>query len=452
MNNALLQNLMDLLEKHTGLRPPPSNSAHLRRIFSRLSEEYTLSPAEFLNLLKKDANAFQKLLNKVMIGETYFFREEAHFHLLRSHIIPSLWKKDKHIICWSVSCSSGEEAISLAALLAAHNQQGTNGKFTVYASDINTDSLDRLKKGTYPRSSLRRDGNSLHPLLLPHVSSQDDTSITISPQLLKKISVQKINFFRDPLNDIPNGVDIIFFRNTLLYSRHDQRNSILARIVPKLKNDGILFMATSELPFIEHAGLRAKEHNRTHYLQKISTEPEATTHSATTPKTAIAEPAKRQTPPLAPTETAEQPKENSELISKLKECFGAINSGKLDQASKMLDPLLDSYPNQASVMYCFGWYHKAAGNPVAAIEAFDATLDIMPSFWLARFQRSLLRIQEKTSKSARSLQSEFRRCLNDMHSDDQMPDCEFLLEGFHTSYFSHMCTLWVEKLAKEDQL
>lgn len=120
MDERVLNETINYLESYTGLRSPSSNLSHFKRVLVRHAEAAGLSPTRLAAELRLDRAARQRLINEVMIGETYFFREAAQFRLLGECVLGRLARPGAALKCWSVSCSTGEEAVSLAAILEAH--------------------------------------------------------------------------------------------------------------------------------------------------------------------------------------------------------------------------------------------------------------------------------------------------------------------------------------------
>lgn len=480
MDEKVLERVADLLEDYTGLRSPPANRTHLRRALERQARSGGLKPEELLRRIGKDAAERQKLVNAVMIGETYFFREVAQFRLLRSELVPAMLRHRHRLACWSVSCSTGEEAISLAALLDDVRRQVPGLEYQVHATDINTESLERLRAGVYPRSSLRKDGAEYHHLLLErHLSAAEERTVTISETLIRRITSRHLNFFRDDLGVIPEELDFIFFRNTLLYATAEKRREIIARITTRLKPGGYLFLATSELPFVVHPELVLRDFGGVYALQRFSpgeSERPATrdakgargTRGASKRETApairsggprkitsheVLECLNRQGPEMA--ENAPGEPEATTVVARLvAECYGAINADQLDRAATVADELCAAAEETALAFFCAGWVHYVAGNRTEAVHAFDRALSLEESFWPARFYRASLNAGTlDTVGVRRAARREFERCITaiEEHESSGLSDrYAYLLEGFSPAYFHRMCSRWITKTTDKE--
>ena len=120
--------IASLATARAGLAFPDSRigtaEATIRRAMTR---EGVLDAALYLELVTKNAQAFEALLAELTVGETYFFRQRAHFDLIRTHILPDLRQRlgARHIVrVWSAGSASGEEAYTLAITLTEANVDG----------------------------------------------------------------------------------------------------------------------------------------------------------------------------------------------------------------------------------------------------------------------------------------------------------------------------------------
>jgi chemotaxis protein methyltransferase CheR len=92
---------------------------------------------------------FDDLVGELSVGETYFFREPAHFAFLGSEVLPDVQRRrgNTHTIrIWSAGCASGEEAYSLAILL---DQAGLAERVHLLATDMSRAALARMRQGAY---------------------------------------------------------------------------------------------------------------------------------------------------------------------------------------------------------------------------------------------------------------------------------------------------------------
>ena len=407
MDEPFLAAAAAALESLTGLRSPEANRAHFRRVLLKHAVSVGLSPERYAESLAGDETALRHLVNAVTIGETYFFREAAQFKLLRDHIVPRLRRPATILRCWSASCSTGEEAVSMAALLDECLASQDGAGFEVHATDINDEALGRLRSGVFPPSSLRRDGEELHSSLERHIVGRDRQSLTIGPSLLSSILVRRLNLYRDPLDEIPEGLDFIFLRNTLLYMSQEKRETIVDRVASKLREGGILFLATSEIPFIHRDGLRLEERDRVYFLVREPKRPGPAVADGPVPGVSIRH---------------------------------VMGSGVEPQGTRDTAGSFDI----ALARYEEGRLQEAAGDTLSAAEEFRLALEADSLFWPARFRGACL----EAAHSRRRARREFEGCMTDIDGMDAVhrERLAAVLDDFNSAYFRRMCERWIERL------
>lgn len=239
---------ISLLTMGTGIIPRSSHRAGIQTYIEKKIAEKNISVSEFKLKLQSDKNLFTEFINESTVNETYFFREEKQFALLKERYFP-MWKAmfpSVPIKIWSAACSYGEEAYSLAVLAKV-----CGIKAFVTASDINSEVLDHCNKGVFWESSIRSvDGFSFKNLLLPYRTNEG--KIVFPDEIKSCIQTRKINLAKidSPLGDanLPKNQNIIFIRNVFIYFSQELRIRILNSIVDKcLAEGGILFVSMSEI-------------------------------------------------------------------------------------------------------------------------------------------------------------------------------------------------------------
>jgi chemotaxis methyl-accepting protein methylase len=470
MDERFVDQAVDYVESFTGLRSPDSNRAHFRRTLLGQALAAGIPPERLAAELSFDAGLRQRFLNAVMIGETYFFREASQFRLLRDTLARRWAGAERKLRCWSVSCSTGEEAVSLAAVLDELKRGRGGPEYEVHASDINDTALECLRGGVFPRTSLRRDGREFHDTLLRrHVISEDETGLTLDPALLARISIHHLNFFRDPLDAIPDELDIVFFRNTLLYVALDKREFIVDRIVPKLREGGLLFLATSELPFVKRADLRLEKADHAYVLVRERADRargSATLASAARGDGGGPEPLGSPGPGGANAQATtdavldflnggesalagSRGGADADFARLVASLFAALGSGRRDEAADILGALeAASGPGvEPLARYCAGRFHASTDDSERARAEFELALQADGTFWPARFYLA----SHSAPSSRRKARREFERCLAAIEADTKSRGERFacLLEGFNSAYFRRMCVRWIQKLAED---
>src|SRR5438128_2279334 len=103
---------------------------------------------------RRGAGELAELVESLRVGETRFFRHEPQVDAVVAHVLP-LWKKQGKTSprVWSAGCASGEEAYTLALVLAGEMPAPAFSP-SIYASDVSKEALAFAARGTYPRSAI----------------------------------------------------------------------------------------------------------------------------------------------------------------------------------------------------------------------------------------------------------------------------------------------------------
>lgn len=217
-------------------------STVLRRIQRRLSAVKRETLFDYLDYLKDNKEEAQNLYNDILIGVTEFFRDKDTFALLREFLEKHLEKKEQgeEIRFWSIGCSTGEEAYTLAILLCEIlGEKVSKYKIKIFATDIDDESLKIARAGVYADTSL---------LNVPKEYVQRYFMIVKNHFEVKK-SIRELVVFskHNIVSDSPFlRLDFISCRNMLIYFNQNLQDRFFPIVHYALKQDGILFLGKSE--------------------------------------------------------------------------------------------------------------------------------------------------------------------------------------------------------------
>jgi two-component system, chemotaxis family, CheB/CheR fusion protein len=214
-----------------------------RRITRRMLLSRKNSLDEYAKFLAADGKELAALYADMLISVTSFFRDAEAFEALRKVVIPKLLseKRGGVLRIWTLGCSSGQEAYSLAMmLLEAIEQQGDRAvKIQIFGTDLNEALLNKARHGLYPKSIVQE----------------------ISPERLRKFFIEEDGGYRiikglreicifarqDLLADPPfSRMDLVSCRNVLIYIEPTAQKRILPMLHYALKPEGFLFLGASE--------------------------------------------------------------------------------------------------------------------------------------------------------------------------------------------------------------
>ena len=111
-----------------------------RRIRRRMEFRQIPEISDYVAIVSGDQGELELLYKDLLIGVTEFFRDKQAFQFLEQEVIPRLFanlNRGEDLRVWSAACATGEEAYSLAILVAEKaDELGFTGKVTVFATDV----------------------------------------------------------------------------------------------------------------------------------------------------------------------------------------------------------------------------------------------------------------------------------------------------------------------------
>ena len=245
-NDSVLKKIFVLLRNHTShdfsqYKPSTIN----RRIERRLAVHHIQDLSNYVRFLQRTPIELDALFYDLLIGVTHFFRDAQAFMDLEKHVIPKLFtdaSSDKVIRVWSVGCSTGEEAYSIAILLREHMELiKKDYRVQLFATDIDKRAIATARTGRYP-ASIARDISEER--LQRFFSLESDGS---AYRIHKVIRDMLIFSEQDVIKDPPfSKLDLLCCRNLLIYLNPELQDKLVSLFHFSLRPDGVLMLGTSE--------------------------------------------------------------------------------------------------------------------------------------------------------------------------------------------------------------
>jgi chemotaxis protein methyltransferase CheR len=199
---------------------------------------------EYLELLSQaqDGGEFQVAIDLLTTNETYFFREPAHFELLEREISQA---KIRAPAIWSAASSFGDEAFSVAMLLADLQQQGRVGPdWSILATDISDRVLQSAVQAIYPEDRLRHVSPARLRRHVLRGEGESAGTVQMNPRLRERVRFGQLNLC-SAIEDL-GPFDAVFLRNVLIYFDPPTKSAVVDRVLSQLRPGGLFFIGTAE--------------------------------------------------------------------------------------------------------------------------------------------------------------------------------------------------------------
>ena len=436
----------------------------------------------YLRLLVKDSAEYDGFIDAVTINETYFFREEKHFRILHDYVLPELIRLPELTLSfWSAACSTGEEAVSIALTAEDALSDFPGRSFTVHASDLSAQALKVLKSGVYGANSFREDGRFFSTLVKERLI---DTGAgkAVPKNIAERIIPFHFNLGNDSYSEVNQTFHVVFLRNTLLYMAEKTRFEVLGKIAGKLRENGFLFLSSTEIPLLSHPELTLGEKDGVYFFRKSQAGPAADSGALLRRlNEAIELAATSSQPPRKPDAagTDEGTAKGSGLktvpIEKVLQSAGRILRNPLYAAKdaeehraalQYLDAILrltesdtagataalrnigSGYSDNEVFRYLQGNLHLMLRDEKTAEDLFRKSLAKNPRFWPARFALGMLLKNRRDARSER----EFALCAEHIEAYIESGGTTYrvLLEDFDAKYFLNICRKRLERIRSEE--
>jgi two-component system, chemotaxis family, CheB/CheR fusion protein len=268
-DSAELASLLEYLKTHRGFDFNGYKRTSLERRFrKRMDAVGAGAYGEYEDYLQVHPDEFKDLFDTILINVTGFFRDQPAWDFLAEDVIPKLLEdtpSTQPIRVWSAACASGEEAYSVAMLLAeALGEDEFRQRVKIYATDVDEDALAEARHGAFSARAVKPVPAELREKYFDR-GEQD--------YLFRSDLRRSVIFGRNDLvQDAPiSRVDLLISRNALIYFTSEAQARILSRFHFSLRDPGFLFLGKSET-LTAHADRFAPYNLKWRFYKKIPRE------------------------------------------------------------------------------------------------------------------------------------------------------------------------------------
>ncbi len=186
----------------------------------------------------------REVVEAMTTNESFFFRDDKPFLHFRSQALPRLIAArppGSTLRIWSAASSSGQEAYSLAMILAESTATLAGRKVEIVGTDIARDQLNRAREGVYSQFEVQR---GLPVQMLMRYFKKDESSWRIAEAIRSMVQFREYNLLSD-LRAL-GRFDIVFCRNVLIYFDQPTKGRVLDAVAAQMPPDGMLYLGGAE--------------------------------------------------------------------------------------------------------------------------------------------------------------------------------------------------------------
>lgn len=238
----------EIIYTKTGMRFDDSRRSYVeKRVLDRIAATDERDAAQYLARLRfeRSGSELQALINALTVNETYFFREDYQMQCLTTSLLPEVLRDSRRrsLRIWSLPCSTGEEAYTIAIQLLECFPDIDNYDVEIVGSDIDTQVLAAAQRGIYPARSIQ--------YVPPHWLSKyfvrsGEHEWQVCDDLRGSIEFNQTSIV-DRMQVMRNQrFDVVFCRNLLIYFDEVSRRLAADNIYEALHPGGFVCLGHSE--------------------------------------------------------------------------------------------------------------------------------------------------------------------------------------------------------------
>jgi two-component system, chemotaxis family, CheB/CheR fusion protein len=240
-------------------------SSLIRRVQRRMQTVQIGAYEDYQDYLEVHPAEFVALFNTILINVTSFFRDPEAWDHLSEELLPALLrsKPDGPLRIWSAGCASGEEAYSLAIVLAELlGPEDFRRRVKIYATDVDEDALAQARQACYEPRQLR----GVSAERMEAYFERSGERYTFHRELRRSVIFGR----NDLVQDAPiSHIDLLVCRNALMYFNAETQSRILQRLHFALYSAGLLFLGKAEM-LLSHDDLFVPIDLKRRFFRKVA--------------------------------------------------------------------------------------------------------------------------------------------------------------------------------------
>lgn len=229
------------------------------RLAKRMRANGIEAMGDYCALLNEPENEEERarMIDAISTNHTFFFREIAHFQLLKDRIIPEMAARARNerwqcLNAWSAACSSGEEPYSMGMTLAEGLSDRGWG-WQIKATDISHRMLKAAQMAVYKETAVTPHAPAWALAYFQKGFAAQSGNFRVRADIRDNVKFSQLNLLEGAF-PFAEPVHVIFCRNVMIYFDKETQQELVARLSRMLVPGGYLIVGHSE-------GLTSVQHN-----------------------------------------------------------------------------------------------------------------------------------------------------------------------------------------------
>ena len=240
--NAVTRHLSALLEARTGQKVTANRAWRIETVLKPVLRHWSFDSVDALvaALPATPTGALaDAVVDALLNQETSFFRDTS----VVDQVVGAVDEMRaaglaRRLRLWSAGCSTGQEPLSLAMLLA---EKMPDAMPDIVATDVSHAAIARARRASFSQFEIQR---GLPMRRMVRWFEQVGSDWVASPEIVRQVSFRRHNLVADPA---PAGqFDVILCRNVMMYFAPDVRRSVFDRLADALRPEGLLVLGAGE--------------------------------------------------------------------------------------------------------------------------------------------------------------------------------------------------------------
>lgn len=360
--------------------------------------------ADYVAVLDSDPQEMARLIEELVVLETWFFREPEAMRLVAARAKSALTAEPNRVFrVLSVPCATGEEPYSVVmALLDAGIAES---RFRLDAVDVSMRALEIAERGAYGAKSFR---GKDHAFRDRYFRPLDSYTYELDDRVRALVRFRHGNLVQANILATEKPYDAIFCRNVLIYLHAAARKTALTSLDRLLAEGGVLLAGHAEaLESMGSAFVRAGKGAAFAYVRSAPAAPASALQKLAPRPAEHRLPKDRASTEEARAARAAAPREP--LPHSLDTVIGLADRGELKAAAEQCENQIKSAGPSARAFCLLGVIRRAEGDLPSAEQCFSKALYLEPTHSEALLHLALIHESRGERASAERLRKRAER-------------------------------------------